>query len=122
MITRLLTLLAVLGLFSVAAFAENAAEIQHRMSKRLPALDDLKAKQVIGENNHGWVELRASASGADSVVAEENRDREQVYALIAQETGSTPDSVGKARAKQIAANSKPGVWLQDEQGRWYQKK
>ena len=54
-------------------------------------------------------------------MADENRDREAVYALIAKETGATPDSVGKARAKQIAANSRPGVWVQDAAGTWVRK-
>ena len=59
--------------------------------------------------------------GADSVVSEENRDREAVYALIAQKTSAATDAVARARAKQIAANSSGGVWLQDESGKWYKK-
>ena len=54
-------------------------------------------------------------------MSEENRDRSAVYALIAKETGATADSVGRARAKQIAANSRPGVWVQDEAGAWKKK-
>ena len=121
MITRLLTLLAVIGLFTTAALAENAAAIQQRMAQRLPTIDDLKAKQVIGENNRGYVEVRQTAPGADSVVSDENHDREAVYVLIAQKTNAASDAVGRARAKQIAANSSGGVWLQDESGRWYKK-
>jgi len=121
MIIRLITLLAVLGLFTTSALAENAAEIQQRMAGRLPAIDALKAKQVIGENNRGFVEVRQAAPGADSVVSDENRDRAAVYALIAQKTSAASDAVGQARAKQIAANSRGGVWLQDESGKWYKK-
>lgn len=55
------------------------------------------------------------------VVALENRDREAVYALIARETGATPDSVRHARARQIATNSRSGVWVQDESGAWRKK-
>ena len=121
MITRILTLLAVLGLFTSVAMAESATEIQSRMAKRLPAVDELKAKLAIGENNRGFVEVRQAAPGADSLISEENRDREAVYAIIAQKTSAAPDAVGRARAKQIAANSRSGVWLQDEAGKWYKK-
>ncbi len=121
MIIRILTLLAAIGLFSTAALAESATDIQHRMAQRLSAIDELKAKEVIGENNRGYVEVRQAAPGADSVVSEENRDRAAVYTLIAQKTSATSDAVGQARAKQIATNSRSGVWLQDELGKWYKK-
>ncbi len=121
MIIRILTFLAVFGLFSSIAVAENAADIKQRMTQRLPAIDGFKAKEIIGENNRGLIEVRQAAPGADSIVSEENRDREAVYVLIAQKEGTAADAVGRARAKQIAANSRSGVWLQDESGKWYKK-
>ncbi|MDB6115839.1 MAG: hypothetical protein JWQ62_2784 [Lacunisphaera sp.] len=120
--SKLLLLVAVFSLLTLSAFGQNAAELRSRMAARLSAIDDLKAKGAIGENNRGMVEVRdASASNASSVVAEENRDREAVYAIIAKETGASPDSVARARAKQIAANSRGGVWVQDESGEWKKK-
>lgn len=121
MITRILTFLAVLGLFTSVAIADTPAEIKGRMAQRLSAIDDFKSKQAIGENNRGFVEVRQAAPGADAVVSDENRDREAVYALIAKKEGSTPDAVGRARAKQIAEGSRSGVWLQDDAGKWYKK-
>ncbi|MBI2516810.1 MAG: YdbL family protein [Opitutae bacterium] len=122
MITRLFTLCLALCALTVTAFAESGAEIQRRMAQRLPALDALKAKELVGENNRGFVETRAAADAAAStLVSDENRDREQVYALIARETGASADAVGRARAKQIAANSRSGVWVQDERGNWAKK-
>jgi uncharacterized protein YdbL (DUF1318 family) len=117
--TRLFTLFVTLGLLAVTAFAESAADIRRRMEQRLPQIDAFKAQEIIGENNRGFLEERKPGSG--SVVADENRDREAVYALIAKETGAGADSVGRARAKQIAANSRPGVWVQDESGAWKKK-
>ena len=119
---RLIILFATLGLLTVAAFAENAADIRARMAQRLPTIDALKAKEAIGENNRGFVEVRGSgAADAGAAVAEENRDREAAYAIIAKDTGATPDSVGRARAKQIASNSRAGVWVQDDSGKWIKK-
>ena len=55
------------------------------------------------------------------VVAAENRDRGIVYAEIAKQTGTHVDQVGRARARQIAAASARGVWLQKNDGSWYKK-
>lgn len=118
---RLLTFCLTFLAFAVAAFAESAGDIRRRMEQRLGALEELKAREVVGENNRGYAELRGNAAGADKLVGDENRDREAVYALIAQQTGSSTESVGRARAKQIAAHSRPGVWVQDESGQWKRK-
>jgi len=119
---RFCTLFAALCLLCLPAFAENAAEIRQRMAQRLSTIDDLKAKEAVGENNRGFVEVRGNGAGdAARYVADENHDREAVYAIIAKETGALPDSVGRARAKQIAQNSRPGVWVQDDSGRWAKK-
>jgi len=119
---RIFTLFAALCLLSVPAFAESAADLRRRMEQRLPQIDALKAQEIVGENNRGLLEERKSGTaGAASVVSDENRDRAAVYALIAKETGATADSVGRARARQIAANSRAGVWVQDEAGAWKKK-
>jgi uncharacterized protein YdbL (DUF1318 family) len=119
---RLFTLFAALCFLTVSAMAENATDIRHRMEKRLPQIDALKAQEAVGETNRGFLEERKSGMpNAARVVAEENHDREAVYAYIAKETGAQSDSVGRARAKQIAANSRPGVWVQDESGHWIKK-
>lgn len=102
--------------------AEDLGAVKQRMAHRLAAVDGLKDRGVAGENNRGFLEARAALSGAENeIVAAENADRSTVYAALARQTGSTPDQVGRARARQIAQTSKPGVWLQDEGGRWYKK-
>ena len=116
---RFLTLFAALCVITVTAFAESAGDIRRRMEQRLSQIDTLKSQEIVGENNRGYLEER-KPGGADTVAAE-NRDREAVYALIAKETGAAPDAVGRARAKQIAANSRSGVWVQDEAGSWKKK-
>lgn len=120
---RFISVLLTLCVVAVSAFAaESAGEIRRRMEQRLPAIDRLKTAEAVGENNRGLLEVRGSGDAeAAAVVAEENRDREAVYALIAKETGANAESVGRARARQIAANSRPGVWVQDERGQWKKK-
>jgi uncharacterized protein YdbL (DUF1318 family) len=117
--------LGLLAVFLLSTFAlavagelENA---QQRIASRLAAVSSLKEKGVLGENNRGLVEVRQPEAGADKVAADENSDRGVIYAELAKKTGATAESVGKTRAKQIAANSKPGLWVQDESGQWRKK-
>jgi uncharacterized protein len=107
---------------AAAPAAESLAAVKQRLAQRLPAVDALKDRGAAGENNRGLLEVRGQVSaGEDETVAAENADRAVVYAALAQRTGSTADAVGRSRARQIAANSRPGVWLQDEGGAWHRK-
>ncbi|MSU53555.1 MAG: hypothetical protein CK538_09540 [Opitutia bacterium] len=123
--TILLRLCLLVGLLSGGVASARAAEdlgtVKARLAQRLGSLDQLKSSGAIGETNRGLVDLRAASSTAGDLVAAENRDRGLVYAAIAQQTGSTADTVGRARAKQIAAASAPGMWVQRESGEWYKK-
>ncbi len=121
----LLRICLLVGLLSAGVVAAGAAEdlgaVKARLAQRLGSLDQLKSSGAIGETNSGLVDLRAASPAAGDLVAAENRDRGIVYAAIAQQTGSTVETVGRARAKQIAAASAPGVWVQRESGEWYKK-
>lgn len=116
-----LSLLAVLLLGLPIVHAQDLPAVREQMRQRLPQIDALKASGAVGEDNRGYLHLRESRDNAAEVVAAENADRRAVYAAIAKQTGSTAEAVGKARARQIAAQSAPGVWLQADDGRWYRK-
>ena len=117
----LVSLLA-LVISSASAIAQDMGALRERMAERLPQIDRLKAEGVIGETNDGFVAVRGNGSAeAEQVVATENADRKAVYAAIAKRTGATEASVATARARQIAAGSAPGVWLQNERGEWHKK-
>ena len=118
---RFVLILCSLGLALPALRAEDLGAVKTRMNQRLSDIDRLKASGAVGEDNRGYLEVRGGGSSADSVVASENHDREVVYAAIAKQTGSSADMVGHARARQIAAGSASGVWLQNESGSWYRK-
>lgn len=111
----------VLGFAAASASAQDLGAVKGRMAERLPKLDELKAKGVIGENNKGFVEARGSDAAAGAVISGENADREAVYAALAKQTGSTTEAVGKARAKHLASSSAAGVWVQKEDGSWHKK-
>jgi hypothetical protein len=91
------------------------------MLARLPEIKALKDKGLIGENNKGFLEFVGQQQEKPKVVAAENQDRQMVYKAIAKQQGTTVDLVGKHRAIQIANKARPGEWLQDADGKWYQK-
>lgn len=118
---RILLASFVLVAAAATASAQDLGAVRQQMRERLSELDALKASGAVGEDNRGYVSVREAKDNAAQVVQAENADRRVVYASIAKQAGSTPEAVGKARARQIASQSAPGVWLQAEDGRWYQK-
>jgi uncharacterized protein YdbL (DUF1318 family) len=110
-----------LGLASVSGLraADAAADAKARMRQRVGEIDRLKLSEAIGENNRGFLEARKPE--AASVVDAENKDRSAVFAESAARANSTADAVGRAFAKQVAAASARGVWIQREDGSWQKK-
>lgn len=114
--------LAVLTLAPAVTRAETPREIHQRMEQRVAQIDNLKVRGAVGEDNHGFLAARGPLSGEENgLMAAENQDRAAIYTIIAKQTGSTAEQVGRQRAQQIARNSQPGVWIQDENGTWRRK-
>ncbi len=66
--------------------------------------------------------MQLAAAGEEQIVTDKNRDRGAVYELIAKHESTSPEAVARARARQIAERSKPGLLLQAPDGAWYVKK
>ena len=98
-----------------------AASIKDRMLERIPAINALKDKGVIGENNRGYLEYRSADKPEQQLVNDENSDRKAVYQSIAQQQKVGSVLVGQRRAKQIADIGQKGHWFQKPDGTWYQK-
>lgn len=111
-------ILSVLG-FTVATAAAN--DIQARMKQRLPTINSLKAKGIVGENNRGLLQYRTAEQPHKAVIEAENADRMEIYTRVAGQQKVTVAHVGSRRALQIASIAKPGTWLQDKEGKWYRK-
>jgi hypothetical protein len=118
MISLLLSVILITG---ASAFA-GSEKIKARMKERLSVIKALKAEGVIGENNKGYLEFIGGNKAKEDVVNAENNDRKKVYSAIAKQQGTAFDLVGERRAKQIAKKAKPGQWIQDQSGKWHQKK
>ena len=113
--------LFLLGVFTVGLRAADASEAKGRMRERVAKIDQLKVAEAVGENNRGLLELRKPGGDAAAVVEAENRDRNTVFQDTASRTGTSAEAVGRAFAKQIAAASAHGVWIQKEDGSWTKK-
>ncbi len=119
------TIFAILPVFVLGILITNAypasKEIKQRMIARLPVIKALKGQGIVGENNRGYLQFVGQKKEKEEVVTAENKDRKLVYKAIAKQQGTTAAVVGKHRAVQIANKARPGEWLQDANGKWYQK-
>jgi uncharacterized protein len=109
------------GVIANAVAFAGSDDIKKRMLDRLPEIAALKQQGLVGENNKGLLEFIGTPKAGQAVVEAENTDRRAVYEAIAGQQGTTTDLVGARRALQIAEAAKPGEWLQDANGNWYQK-
>ena len=123
-LSRIFFILLISSLFlTTSVFSENAlaTSLKERMKARLPQIAQLKAKGIIGENNHGYLELRNQNTAAAALISAENQDRQTVYNAIAQQQNTSPEIVGQRRAAQITTRAAAGTWLQNGNGEWYRK-
>ncbi|MBT3483298.1 MAG: DUF1318 domain-containing protein [Opitutales bacterium] len=115
-----LSALAVLPQSANAQAEENG--IKQRILQRVGAVDELKIKALLGENNKGLLEQRAMLAPAQTkVMNEENADRKALYAILAKRLGLSVTVVGQGRAELIRKKSAPKLWIQEPSGKWLQK-
>ena len=121
----LLAGMLVCGMFAAvpeAVAAESAATIKANMQKRLPAINALLKRGVVGEGNNGYLAVLGTLTADEQKVVEaENQDRKTVYSAIARQQGATVELVGQRRALQIAERAQAGTRIQNAEGKWLTK-
>ena len=121
----LLAGMLVCGMFAAvpeAVAAESAATIKANMQKRLPAINALLKRGVVGEGNNGYLAVLGTLTADEQkVVDAENQDRKTVYSAIARQQGATVELVGQRRALQIAERAQAGTRIQNAEGKWLTK-
>jgi uncharacterized protein YdbL (DUF1318 family) len=121
-IVMLLALALVPSLAGAAASRED--ELKERFKERYPKLVELKKAGTIGETFQGYVELvdeKSKDKDAKALVEDENKDRKELYKLIAEKEGTTADVVAQRNARRVFEKAKPGEYLKGEDGKWKQK-
>ena len=115
----------VCGMFAAvpeAVAAESAATIKANMQKRLPAINALLKRGVVGEGNNGYLAVLGTLTEDEQkLVDAENKDRKTVYGAIARQQGATVELVGQRRALQIAERAPAGTRIQNAEGKWQTK-
>ena len=135
-----MTLLTVLGLLMVLSLLKGpipSVMAQYEIKEMTPALktaldsrrarkeqlNELKQKGVLGENNHGYIEVISAGSEAQSVADDENHDRKIIYETIAEQhnLSGAMDTIESVFAQEQRDRAKAGDKIQDESGRWMTK-
>ena len=84
---------------------------------------DLLNRKAAGVTRLAMLEARAEASDDDKIaVADENSRRLKRFSAIAKSNGMTLESVQKRHAARMRDRVPAGIWLQADDGRWFQKK
>ena len=103
------------------AFADENMKKPQGDFKEIKALLDRKAA---GINAKALLEARDGATDDDKIlIAESNAKKLKRFNQIAKDSGVALEAVQKRSAKKIAEKipSGSGVWLQSEDGSWYQR-
>jgi uncharacterized protein YdbL (DUF1318 family) len=102
------------------------AELQARFRERDGALDAAKRDGKIGETTEGLVDFVKGDFREDAklgrLVDDENKDRRELYEIIAEETGATPAVVAEQNARRNYQRARAGEYLKTATGEWRQKK
>lgn len=105
-----------------SALDARLAGLRTRMERRLAAVDVLKARGIVGEDDRGYLEARDNITPEQEAVrSDENADRREAYQTIATEIRDGIEHVGRQRAQRIALLALRGGWLKSPGGGWYQK-
>jgi len=111
--------------------SEKAREILSRQKTRINDIDKYKASGVLGESRDGLLFIKDSkklkkleTKKVDSILTEENKDREALYLEIVESNGSNrvlPELVRKTFSRSLQNLSPAGTWIEDETGAWSKK-
>jgi uncharacterized protein YdbL (DUF1318 family) len=121
--TKQWTLWMVLGIAAVLTIAGSvsAQGIKERMKERLPVIAELKKQGIVGESNRGYLAFVGDVKTHETLIAQENQDRQTIYAQIAAQQNTSISVVEKNRALQLAERAAPGTYIQKPDGTWVKK-
>lgn len=102
--------------------AQNENALKQSMMQRVASIDSLKLAGKVGENNVGLLSQRGALKTDQSALMNaENKDRRALYGILAKRLKLSVKVVGQGRAEELRKKSAKGVWLQDNNGKWYKQ-
>lgn len=121
-------LLSLSGVLSGAQYEikEMTPEVKAALENRRNRFEELQAfeaRGVLGENNHGYIEVLEDDSRARALAEAENKDRKLIYQTIEQQNNLTNalETIEKVFAEVQREKASPGKKIQLEDGRWVTK-
>lgn len=122
----LIAILIILIVASMALAGDNKDDIKTRAKKRYSQLKKLKKAKLIGETHLGTVKPVTEKAAKDElvkkIVAAENADRQELYAIIAKEMKTTAKAVAKNNAHRIFKKAGMEEYFKGKDGKWRKKK
>lgn len=109
--------------FGITALVHADSDLTNRMKARLPDVLAAKSDGAIGESTEGKLLIRTKnpTSELEKLVKLENKDRSELFKLLAKKTGGDPGDVAKKFAKGLASKAKSGHWFKNSSGSWVSK-
>jgi len=104
-----------------AAGDARIKELQEKFKQRYEQVHDLKKQGVVGETYEGYLDFVKDKGSAGQVVDDENADRKELYKLIAEKEGTTPEKVAERNAKRNFSKAATGDFLKGADGKWQKK-
>lgn len=111
--------------------SDRALAIKERLRGRVEEVINLKRSGALGETNDGKLVIKEGrnlkklqAKKAEKVVADENRDRNELYDEILKINGlqaARLKSVQKSFSRSFQAESPSATWVESTDGKWAQK-
>jgi uncharacterized protein len=108
----------------VAQAATHEDELKARVAERLPKLMELKKAGTVGETFEGYIDVvdeKADDKDVKKLIDGENKDRKEIYQLIADREKTTVEKVAERAAKRWFEKAKAGEYLKGADGKWKKK-
>ncbi|WP_291323266.1 YdbL family protein [Desulfonatronospira sp.] len=114
----------VLGVTGVWGQNRSKDEVVQSMQARHSSLMQAKNQGLVGEAWNGMVGIvdPGAASGVQDLVDSENRDRRDLYQIIASETGTSVQEVALQNRIRMYRLADDNHFVQDQHRNWVRKK
>ena len=111
------------GKYSIKEMTPEVQAALDNRRDRFEKLKQFKARGVVGENNHGYVEVLGNDILGKAVVDAENKDRKIIYQTIAEQNDlkGAVDVIEKVFAQVQRDKAASGDKIQQEDGSWVNK-
>lgn len=84
-------------------------------------LDEAKAKGFVGEQLDGYLGLVVKNKDSETLIADVNAKRKQLYQKLADKNGVSVEVVAKLAAEKAAEKTQAGHYIQNMEGEWVKK-